>query len=791
MDPERWQKIKSILDRSLDQAPDELDAWLARECEGDMDLRRQVEELLGYDERLDELTSVAGLVHPLDDELVGRRVGPYRIQEVLGRGGMGAVYRAERVEGFDQTVALKLMRNGITSRQALERFHRERQILARLEHPHIAHLLDGATSEDGRPYFAMELVDGEPIDSYCDTRRLSPRERVELMLPLCEALQFAHRNLVIHRDLKPGNILVSHEGVPKLLDFGIAKLLGPSDSASQTLGRAMTPRYASPEQLRDLPISISTDIYSLGVVLHQLLTGRLPCGLDTCGDSHVHMAVCHEDPKTPSELVVEVVPDLEEEGFEARSAEQVAQARGSDPKSLRKQLRGDLDAIVLKALRKEPEARYVSMDQLADDLSRYLNGLPVRARRGTMAYTLGKYVRRHRWGLAAGSLILVLILGFTLALSRQLERAEHERDRARRVSDFMVTLFRAAEPDRMAQEPSVRSLVDAGRERLRHELTEVPEVRADLLTTLAQVYEQLGAFDSASETLDQSLEALRQIHPGDHPDVAHGICVSAVLAYRWGDYVRSERQIRECIAMRRRLGLNEDLIKPRNNLAAVLRIRGQLDEAKRLYREGLKQRRERWGMGHPNVAGSLCNLAITHYLAGELDAAEPLLQEALGIRLAAHGEESAKVAEVYGHLARLNHGRGELDGAERLYLRALEIRRLRLGPDHLRVAALEKDLAALLVDKGEPVAAGPVLVHALGVLRRLKPAGDPILAEAQSVYGAYLAAVGRRAEADVCLRSSVETLERIRGTDVLPSRAARRRFEAWATGPASEPRDPV
>ncbi len=782
MDAERWKQVKHVLDGSLDKDSEELAAWLDETCAGDSELRGLVADLLSYDDRLDTFSAAAPLGRWLAEEesAVGRRIGPYRLSELLGRGGMGAVYRAERIEGFHQTVALKVMRTGIESPQALERFHREREILARLEHPHIARLLDGGTSGEGRPYFAMELVEGVPIDRYCDDQRLTTRQRLELLLTVCGALQFAHRNLVIHRDLKPGNILVNHDGAPKLLDFGIAKLMSPEVGATEISGQAMTPRYASPEQLLEEPISTASDVYSLGVVLYRLLTGRLPCGLDTCSRGRVVYAVCEEEPRPPSEAVQKDARTRHGDDEKSLTPQSVAADRGTIPRALQRRLRGDLDAIVLKALRKEPEHRYASMDQLASDLRRHLGRLPVRARRGTLAYRTGKYVRRHRWGLTTVAAVLALTLGFTAVLVRQLEHTEKQRDRAARVSSFLVDLFRAAEPDRTSAEPSVRSLVDTGRQRLDHDLADVPDVRADLLNTLGQVYERLGHYDSAVETLETSLRALRQLHARDHADVARALNDLSVLAYRHGDYPRAEIFSRECIAMRERLGLEEDLIKPRNNLAAILRLRGRLDEAEDLYRQGLEQRRARWGDRHPNVAVSLSSLAITLYLAGDLDGAEPLLREALEIRLEAYEPGSAKVAEVLGHLARLHHARGELDDADRLYSQALRIRRQRLGHDHPRVGTLEKDFAALLLERGEVDTADVVLSHALGVLYAHKPQGDPILAEAESVYGAYLAARGRRAEAEICLRSSFETLEAVRGPDVLPTRQARRRLEAWA-----------
>ncbi len=779
MTPERWPEVKRLLDESAELAPEALPAWLDEACSGDQELRHEVESLLAYEEDLDLFAEfpVHGLLEIEDDggTDVGRRFGPYRVRELLGRGGMGAVYVAEREAGFEQRVALKVVPPGTESPHVLRRFYRERQILARLKHPNIAHLLDGGTSEDGRPFFALELVEGIPIDQYCTARRLGVRERVLLFLQVCEAIRFAHRNLVVHRDLKPDNVLVTDDGTVKLLDFGIAKLQRPEleEATDAGIPMPMTLRYASPEQLRGEPISTASDVYSVGVVLYQLLTGSLPCGVESRGRAEATKAVCEEPPLLPSEQAAETKELLFQEGRERRTPRSVAFERDTTPLKLRRQLHGDLDAIVLETLHKEASKRYSSVDRLIADLHRYLDDLPVRARRGTLAYTAKKYVRRHRWVLASVAAVLVLILSFTVALARQLGQTERERERAEALSSFLVDLFRAAEPDRAGEEPSVRELVDEGRRRLATDLVEEPEVRAKLLLTLGEVYGRLGHYDAARE----SLEAARQLHAGDD-DTARVLNDLGTVAYERGELEPAEELYRQSIAIRERLGLVHKLIKPRNGLAAVFMARGRLDEAEALYRQGLEQRRALTGDRHRNVATSLRNLATVLYLRGELDAAQPLLEEALSIRAEAFGRDSPAAATVLASLAQVHHARGEDELAEKLYTEALDVRRRRLGGDHLHVATLERNLAALYVELGQLDAAGELLEHALDVLYRLKSEDDWMRADAESVYGAYLLAHGRPAEAEPYLRSAYETLERVRGPDVLYTRQALRRLEA-------------
>ena len=705
---------------------------------------------------------------------LGRRVGPYRLRRLLGWGGMGDVYLAEREEGFDQRVALKLMQAGFETRDAMRRFERERQILARLEHPNISRLLDGGTSGDGRPYFAMELVDGTPIDRYCAERRLSVRARLELLLPVCDALQFAHRNLVVHRDLKPSNILVTADGVPKLLDFGIAKILRSQqvagDSASRGVAEAapgatagatrlgeqpMTPRFASPEQLRGDPISTASDIYGVGLLLYVLTTGRLPCDLDRLDPMAAMRVVLEAEPPPPSEAVFENGPAIR-----------------------RRELAGDLDAIVCKALSKDPVARYASVEQLAADLRRHLLHRPVRARRATLAYRAGRFARRNRFRLVTAAAILALIVGFTAALARQLEHTERALERAEGISAFLVGLLRSAEPDRAGGEPSVRQLIDAGRQRLGTQLEGEPEQRAELLSTLGQVYFRLGHFEAARESFEASLAILEQRFPGDHPATARAVNDLGV-AYKREDPERAENLFRRSIAMRERLGLEGELRKPRNNLAAILMQRGELDEAEAIYRWSLAERRADLGDRDPAVATSLRSLATVYYLRGELDVAEPLLRQALDLREQAYGRESPAAASVLVSLGRVAHAAGDLDAAEPLLREALGIRQRLLGQDHPHVAAVGKDLAALLVERGDLDAAGELLTPVLALLSRHKPQDDWERAEVDSVHGAYLAARGRRAEAEPLLRSAVETLERVRGPEVLPTRQARRRLETF------------
>jgi serine/threonine protein kinase/tetratricopeptide (TPR) repeat protein len=442
MTPEDWQRLKSLLDGALQKEAGAREAYLLEACGDDAVMLARAESLIASSEEswAGLEGGASGLTEREEGPRTGERIGAYEILEEIGHGGMGTVYLGRRAdEEFRQRVAIKLVRRGMDTDFVLRRFRHERQILAGLDHPHIARLLDGGATGDGRPYFVMEYVEGQPLLDYCDSHRLSIGERLKLFLDVCSAVQFAHQNLVVHRDIKPANVLVTAEGMPKLLDFGIAKVLNPElfsatvDRTASVL-RLMTPDYASPEQVRGEPITTATDVYSLGVVLYELLTGHRPYRVESAEPGEVARVVCEQVPEKPSIAVtrVEKVPAAEGSEETTLTAESVSQAREEEPQKLRRRLQGDLDNIVLMALRKEPQRRYASVGDLAEDIRRHLDGRPVRARKDTVGYRTGKFVRRHRAGVAAAALVLIA-LAFGLVWNlREARRARAAEARAER-----------------------------------------------------------------------------------------------------------------------------------------------------------------------------------------------------------------------------------------------------------------------------------------------------------------------------------------------------------------------
>ena len=714
-----------------------------------------------------------------EDPWLGRQVGPFRIEGVLGHGGMGTVYRAARVGDFEQQVALKLTRLDIGSEQVLERFYAERQILAQLEHPLIARLIDGGSTENGLPYVAMELVEGQPIDAYCDQHELSVGERIDLFRQVCAAVHFAHQNLIVHRDLKPSNILVTADGSPRLLDFGIAKLLNPEllrATATTEAGQSpMTPSYASPEQIQMEPLTTASDLYALGVLLFELLTGHHPYPLG--GKSYLDMVrlICVVDPPRPSAVV-------REDG--TRRSRRLA-----------KRLEGDLDAIVLKAIRKEPHLRYSSAAEIAEDLRCHREGLPVLARQGSWVYSTGKFLWRNKLVLAAVLAILVFAATSTVLWRRavhgeeqaiaaraqaELEeaRAVREQMRGERVTKFLEDLFRAANPDEAQGENlTVRELLKRGQVRLETELLDEPEVRAELFGTLGSVYRNLGLYDETAVLMGRALDIRREADPTDRPDLAKDISNLASSLYAVGDYAGARTYYRQALAMRQRLGEDEaGTTVTRHNLASTLAHRGENGEAERLHRQNLAIRERLYGPESPQLATTLYSLGTLSAKRRDFVAAEPLLRQALELRTAAHGAGSTRVAQVLDTLGKTVHALGRPAEARDLLERGLAIRLERLDAEHPSIAVSRKNLAAVLLDAGDGETAEELLRQALPVLSATMAADSLAVAEVRLLLGTRLLDRRRFAEAERELRTAHRALE-ARAAGELTAEAARRLAE--------------
>ena len=802
MEPERWIQARSAFERALDLPAEARGAFLADLGAADPGLRAEVEALLGWHGQaegfLEELPTVPEAALPRA-AAPPAQVGPYRVVELLGQGGMGEVYLAVRADdAYRKQVAVKILGSGARHPDLVARFRAERQILAQLDHPNIARLLDGGTLDDGRPYLVMEPVDGVPLDRYCRKRRLPVAERLRLFLKVCSAVRFAHQNLVVHRDLKPGNILVTPEGEPKLLDFGIAKLLEPENLDLTVLSTEPglsphTPRYASPEQVSGRPVTALSDVYSLGVLLYELLTGHRPYAEGTARLDEVVHAICESEPELPSVAVGRAGPR-----FEAGMGTGLETNKAGDPRLLRRRLAGDLDNVLLKALRKEPERRYSSVEQLAQDLENHLAGRPVLARPDTFVYRTGKLLGRHRLASAAVAAFVLFVAGFlvVLLLQRrelldQQRRLVEERNRAEAVSEFLAGVFSTPDPTRSRGETvTARELLDQGAARVVRDLEQHPEARADLLLTMGRSYKNLGLYSEARSLMERSLAERQRLRQDGSDAAARARHELAEVASLDGRLAEAERLEREALALHRRLHGDgaEQVLESRTRLARILQQRGNLEAAGQEYRqalalarrpgrrealakvldryailesesgepaaaeghfrEALALERQLWGNLHPEPALTRNNLALLLLDRGRTAEAEVLFAAAERTQRRLFAGSHPHLATTLNNRGRLRFAQGRFGEAEQLYRESIAMARAAYaGGEHPRIAATLQNLGDLAAARDEPAAAERLYREALAMRRRTLPAGHAEIAATLNNLGRSLAAQGKPAEA--------------------------------------------
>ncbi len=749
-------------------------------------LRRQVEVMLAQDESEDGVLDApaAQRLAELGDASASaplpEKVGPYRIVDRLGRGGMAVVYRAERADGeFEQTVALKLILPEHTDSAWQERFLQERQLLASLNHPNIAQLLDGGVSDDGSPYFALEYVDGQPITDYCDGQSFSIESRLRLMLSVCDAVSYAHRNLIVHRDLKPSNILVDRDGLPKLLDFGIAKLTTDAGPAlTQTGQRALTPEYAAPEQFRGEPVTTATDVYALGVLLYELLLGRRPFVSESQSPVDMERQVLEQRPPSWSQVTG---------AYDAAERASIAAARQTSWNRLGRRFLGDLEKVVTKALRKEPERRYPSVQALADDLRRFLENLPVQARADSNMYRASKFVSRHRAGVTLGALAaagLVISTAFALIQARE---ARLEAQKANETKEFLASLFEYASPDKsLGERLTARQILDLGAIRVNRELAEQPELKAELQYLLADTYVQLGLYEAAEplaasaagETNDldtRLLMARIQRLQGDFEGA--GALLDAVdaptdpaarvnLLLEKGELAREQARYEEAHELLgRALQLDRQRNAPAAELArvlyrlATLRVNeGKNDEALAFLqdaRELLENAGARDGTQYATVGHDMGVLLIQ---SGELEQAREILSGVRDQRLQLLGDSHPDLAGTIKELAGIARLQGQSDQAESLYLRALSIYEAMLGPDHPETANALNSLAVFYRGRGENETALGYAERALESATFNYGAAHPTIGVMTMNVGNMQRAVGQLEQARTSIERALEII---------------------------------
>ena len=796
---ERWTRVQTLFERALDRPEDERSAWLRAHCGDDPTLYHEVESLLDGDRERHPMFAGQATDLLSRDEIgdllpsrEGERVGAWVLGEPLGEGGMGTVYRADRAEsdgpdGFRQPAALKLLKPGMDSQAVVARFRAERRILARLEHPGIARLLDGGLAEDGRPYFAMELVDGEPITAACDARRLDPDARLALFVRACEAVRYAHRSLVVHRDIKPSNLLVveTDEGLrPVLLDFGIARLLEDDHAGdlTRTGHRVLTPAYAAPEQVRGEPPTTATDVYALGGLLYRLLCGAAP--LTTSGSPYeAEQAILSASPPRPS----------------TRVTADAARLRGTTEAALVRRLRGDLDTICLKALRKEPERRYGSAGELLADVQRHLDGLPVEARPASRGYRVRKFIARHRaavWGTAAGLAVIVGVTGVAFArVDAERDRAQNEAAKATEVSAFLEDLFASSDPAQSrGDEVTARELLEAGAERIETELAGQPEVQAQMYGTIGRVYRSLGLLDEAGAALERALAlstdglavaraqtalallrieqadyapadsllalalaAQRQGYDGPHGDLVQTLQTRAALIQQGGAEGYPEPFLMEALAMQRALhsGTHAGTADLLLGLARAHFNTGNFEAADSVLTEALKMRRELFGTVHPGISEALRELAQIRDVQRRDAEGLAVIREAIAIDSQLVGMEHPSMGENLYVQGTLLVELGQFDAATDMFEQTLAIDQFTLGPDHPYVALTLTQLGDVRRRAGDASGAVGYYRRALALQRRVLPEGHPSFGVTLGSLGLALADAGDLSEAESSLREAL------------------------------------
>ena len=698
MTPDDWQRIEALFTDAVRLQPGERASFLETTCP-DARIRRQVSLMLIAEGQSGPIEAESAGT-PLGPELRrGDRIGPWRVIRPVGRGGMGAVFLCERADGeFRQQAAVKVMNIALANARAVERFAFERQVLASLQHPNIAQLLDGGTTDDGVPYLAMSFIDGQRIDQYCDSQRLAIRARLRLFRDVCGAVHAAHRRLVVHRDIKPGNVLVTEDGVPKLLDFGIAKLLDPDESLDLTqVGvRPMTPEYASPEQVLGEPITTASDVYSLGVLLYELLSGHLPHDLPDGNRPGIARAICDIEPPKPSTRIQRLP-----------GGSTVFDRRRSTPARLRRRLAGDLDNIVMMALRKEPERRYPSALRMAEDIDLHLADRPVVARSNTLGYRLAKYARRNTVAVATCAVTLLAIVSVatlsTVRLAKERDRAQEEATRAAQTSEFLRDLFRVVDPARTEGERvTARELLDHGARRLDKSLSNQPATRASLQATIGQVYLRLGLFNDARPLLQNSLEVQRTLYGATDPATVPTMLNVAETSEQLGSFEEAERLIDEAIGIAQREHGRVHALTAR-----ALRVRGVVQESAGKYTEAAASLREALQIlesldqtDRPDYARALTILALCYDQLGDYDAALPLLEQAFQRHQDAFGALHPLTTEALHALAVAQDRLHQYDAAEPSFMRALANAQRLYGDAHPMVGEIQGNIGRLYSHMG-------------------------------------------------------------------------------------------
>ncbi len=762
LSPDHWQEISPYLDEVLSLPEQERAKWFDSFRKQRPDLVEVIQKLLNEHNTLaKERFLESGPVTPASEAaLAGRIVGAYKLLSPIGQGGMGSVWLAERSDGrFERQVAVKFL-NFAVAAQGAERFKREGSILGRLAHPHIAELMDAGVTENGEPYLVLEHVEGKHIDEYCDGRSLDVNARVRLFLDVLSAVAQAHANLVVHRDIKPSNVLVGNDGCVKLLDFGIAKLL--TDDASPTAatlltvegGGALTPQFAAPEQIAGGAITTATDVYALGVLLYLLLTGRHPAGPPTQSTAALVKAIVDTEPQRASDAV------------DSEDADVATTKRAATPDKLRRQLRGDLDTILAKALKKNPAERYSSVTALADDLQRYLRQEPIAARPDTFGYRAAKFVRRNRTAVALSALaFLAVISGVTgtllqaRAARRQRDAAVRERDRATRITGFMTNMFKLSDPNEARGNTiTVREMLDKASKDIDTGLGKDPELQAQMMDVMGGVYRNLGLDLSAEPLLRRAMKIQAVALGPGHVDTVQSKHLLGIVLEEEGHFAEAEKLQRETLEDARRTLGPENLFTLRSlgDLGGDLEFQGRYKEAEKVLREAADMGRRFLGPEDEVTLTATSNLGSNFYMQGRYAEAEKLQRETLDSERRIFGPSDLNTVASMDNLALTLREEERYPEAETLERETLDIDQRVLGPEHPQTVLATETLGLILKREGHYAEAEKLISHVIDIQRRIL--GPDHWQTAESIYnlGCLAAVQGKPDQAISLLRDAVD-----------------------------------
>ncbi len=723
MNQDRLNKVRELFDEASNLSADERELFLNQKCGDDIELKKEILSLINSLDSIKDfleepLTIVQQNKSSFTDPYIGKQIGNYLIEGEAGVGGMGIVYNGKRNDKeFEQKVAIKILKHGITSEYLLKRFQIERQTLANLQHPNIARLLDGGRTADGLPYLVMEFIDGIPITEYCNQKILSIEEKLKLFREVCSAVQYAHQNLIIHRDLKPGNILVTKDGYPKLLDFGIVKLideeLSESDEGLTRLGIwHLTPEYASPEQIKGEKITTASDIYSLGVLLYQILTGFQPYKISNNSPTSISKIITDEIILKPSEKLKQTTSLADESKILLEKNY--------------KNLKGDLDNIVLKAMHKDPRRRYVSVEQFSEDIRRYLVGLPVLAEKDTAGYRLKKFIQRHKVGFVSSVGFIVLLLASLIAIILQANIATKERDNAKleaqkveTVNKFLQDMLSSVDPTEIGRDVKVYDVLRRSAINVEKGFKDQPGIEAAIQKTIGRTLTNLGEYDQAKPHLERSLLLNESVY-GKQSNQASESIYELAFFYHWV---------------------------------------GDLKTADSLYKKSLKIFRSNKTVSKRILANTLNDYGVLKYDIAEYNESEKMYRESLNILLENFGEKDGDVASLYNNLANVMQQKNDIDGAEKYFNKALQLNIELLGENRPEVSANYNNLAYIYIDKGEFAKAEEYFKKSLELKIRYYGADHSIVGFASVNLGALEFRIGKLNESEKYILDAIKNLK--------------------------------